>query len=480
MDNYTEIVPAWLTPDELNYELKIRGALGEEPPSERVEMLNNFLKGPLNPEKSVRIRTWTETQEKEELLECSNKVLELQQKVAGGEREELCTRLRSRVIHMSYRLKRNIGWANRRKKEFEVLMGQVQDLMECCPSDREVSTTQLDPEGRGAGSVPTRQDTPVRRENRGAISKIPLDPLIELEEGEDHTRMPQLRQMNSWPERIHRAEQRKGPRLNVGRTVDGPSRRTEENPDMETHTYQGLPIHQWRGVQFNGAVDQLSRFLVRVRQFAEAEGATEHDLFRNRVHLFTGAAADWLATRPDIRTWGQLVDELVYYTRNTTSDLELLEHIRAMRQGEEPTNTYITRLELAIGELRSSLQGTVKVELIIGGMRPNLRQALAANFSIQTVDQLREAARRFERMMGTQAETGSEPTRNKWQGRAQTWEAAKLMDPARRGTSQACFKCGKEGHRRVDCPQLACFGCGRPNTRRAQCPTCQGNRQGEL
>ena len=106
-------------------------------------------------------------------------------------------------------------------------------------------------------------------------------------------------------------------------------------------------------------------FLGESSAVAEEEGATEHDLFRNRVHLFTRTAADWLATRPDLRIWGQLVDELVYYTRNTTSDLELLEHIRWMRQGQEPTNTYITKVELAIGELRSTLQGTVKVGLII-------------------------------------------------------------------------------------------------------------------
>ena len=47
MNNYySKIVLACCTQDELEHELKIREALGEELPSERVELLKKFLKGP--------------------------------------------------------------------------------------------------------------------------------------------------------------------------------------------------------------------------------------------------------------------------------------------------------------------------------------------------------------------------------------------------------------------------------------------------
>ena len=75
-----------------------------------------------------------------------------------------------------------------------------------------------------------------------------------------------------------------------------------------------------------------------------------------------------------------------------------------MRQGTEPVNTYIARCELAIQELSMVLTDTEKIDLVIAGMRLELRKALAENVGIRTVSQLREAIRRVERLSGAQVQ----------------------------------------------------------------------------
>lgn len=233
---------------------------------------------------------------------------------------------------------------------------------------------------------------------------------------------------------------------------------------------------------------------MRVRQFAEAEGATEGELFAGRVHLLIDDAADWLATRPDIRSWPALIEELIAYVRNVSSDSDRLAGIRAIRQGGEPVNAFITRLELAFQELRDPINGAQKVEIILSGMNQALKQLLVANTGINSVTELRSAARRVERVMfptGLPTETRQNqsfpnmrpPVTNNTQFGGQNMGSQRSgprgdgenLQHARR---DECFKCGKNGHWRNECPEISCWGCGRPNTLRRNCGNCQGNQNG--
>lgn len=251
---------------------------------------------------------------------------------------------------------------------------------------------------------------------------------------------------------------------------------------------RGLPVHAWSGVKFNGDPKLFSRFLVRVKQFAEAESTSEDELFRCRVHLFEGDAADWLSTRPDIRTWNDLVTQLSSYIGNGATDFDKLNDLRKWRQGTEPTNAFITKMELFFNEFRSPLDETVKVDLVLRGLRPSIRDLLAANSQIVSVESLRVAACRLEKVM----QAFSPPTSGQRVQQAPNILPSKFKqapgplnnhnnaasnfqfrDPAL--AKQTCFGCGATDHWKNECPKFACWGCGRFNTRKSNCPNCQGN-----
>lgn len=139
---------------------------------------------------------------------------------------------------------------------------------------------------------------------------------------------------------------------------------------------RGLPVHKWKNVQFDGNPANLSRFLVRVTQYAEAENTPDESLFRGRVHLFTGEAADWLATRPDLHSWQQLLTELKEYVRNDSSDMDRLEEIRNTKQGWEVPHTNITKMELLFREFQLAIREKDKVEIILRNLRPSIGRNL--------------------------------------------------------------------------------------------------------
>ena len=441
MDRYAILAEQYLEADEVDYELRIRGLLGTQPDKEKRALVGKVLSGPDNPERSVVELTFNNEEEKAELQECAAKVREL----GDGREGNACGR-ETRLVHLTYRIMRNQRVFNNYKSELGQIAIETQKLLDRYKGESgsiknrtevevrdERATSTTDRQQYGAIRKEwTRQDLPYLepRGTRGPRTP-PGVPEDDLAEGHYHQRYVRPISPPSW-----QRKQREG---------DYEARYpTEYRPRYWWDPPRGgLPIHKWRDVQYDGSAESLSRFLLRIKQYAEAEGATEAELFRNRVHLFTGKAADWLATRPDLSSWKELTKELVEYIRDTTSDLGRLNRIREIRQGTEPTNTYITRCELAIQELSMVLTDTERIDLVIAGMRLELRKALAANIGIRTISQLREAARRVERLSGAQVHSSGpllSPREVQYPGytqeNQQITETGEVLNMATQGTSQ--------------------------------------------
>lgn len=244
----------------------------------------------------------------------------------------------------------------------------------------------------------------------------------------------------------------------------------------------GTPVSKWQIERFDGRADRLARFLIRVNQFREAENVNVEDLFRNRVYLFTGNAADWIANS-QARNWGQLVEELRLFSYGCNTDAEILMELAQMRQKNESVAVFVNNLLVQFQCLRVPLPEEDKVNLILRGLRPEIGSVVGANLALNTVNQVMQAAMRVEHLLGTRRGVFAveETVPGKRSGvpsavtavangsRADTEGRFRNRKPVR------CYHCGQLGHVAHWCPEptrIGCWGCGREGVRRRECPQC--------
>lgn len=60
-------------------------------------------------------------------------------------------------------------------------------------------------------------------------------------------------------------------------------------------SHRSTSISKWKFEIFDGRVENWPRFRILVGKYAEAEGVSSAELFRNRIHLFSGDAVDFVA-----------------------------------------------------------------------------------------------------------------------------------------------------------------------------------------
>lgn len=484
MHEYKTLIPEDLADDELNYELSIRNIRGMS----SINEAKRKLKAMLRKEEDLEVTKFSATEAEEELRRCMAKVISINERLSVETTDEETLKIQSRLIHLKFRILRGLESAFE-TDGFSKVLRMVETAQTVIRNKWSAKQTQQ----LTAERSPTLGDL-LDEEGAKFVSKPPNPKLCEGSQARCSDTGAIKKNLGASGVIGWRESEKTFGRDNSFSTLQDMDRIRQRNYDQDQSRGGGLPIHKWNRVQFDGKPENLSRFLVRVRQFAEAEGATERELFAGRVHLLIEDAADWLATRPDIDSWQGLIDELISYVRNVSSDSDRLVGIRMIRQGRESSNAFITRLELAFQELRDPIPGAQKVEIILSGMNQGLKQLLVANTGINSVTELRIAARRIERVMFP-AGLMMEPRPNDL--------APNLRPPAtgnsqfirsdsgprrsqpreERNYSQAggrneCFKCGKSGHWQNQCPELSCWGCGRPNTLRRNCMNCQGNQNG--
>lgn len=272
-----------------------------------------------------------------------------------------------------------------------------------------------------------------------------------------------------------------------------PRRSVEDRWSSQQHGPR-TPIWKWTIPKFDGKEESLPRFLTLLQHYAQAEGATAEDLFRGRIYLFTGDAADFVATNPNIRCWEELVEELRQYVLGSSSDYDRVRTIERKKQGMESCNVYITKMDLLFRNMRSPPTEVQKVHIILRGMKVHIRQALAGNTSLRTLADLRAAAQQVEtisfgiREMHALDVDPIEPESGGQRNKRSPQEKSKV--PPRSGVGIAagtvaskakrivCFRCREVGHYRSECsnpPKVQCYGCGQDGVLIKDCPACQGN-----
>lgn len=282
----------------------------------------------------------------------------------------------------------------------------------------------------------------------------------------------------------------------------------DENPRL------GIPIAKWRLKRFDGQEEEWMRFLVTIKQYAIAEGATEADLFRNRIYLFTGNAADFLALNPGLRDWVQLVQEMTRWVRGSNSDYDRLRQLEKKRQGpKESSSLYLLRMEMLFRNLNHPIPFEDQRDIVLRGFRPEIRATLSGYVHLRSIDELRMAAQQVERVSqgmrpyaslneissleencdaleqkqpskgryrrGTPRNAKISETPDKPKGLKAIEAAPTDVTQAGRLAAAFCFRCGEIGHYRIHCraekSRKFCYGCGRDDTLSKDCPDCSEN-----
>lgn len=274
-------------------------------------------------------------------------------------------------------------------------------------------------------------------------------------------------------------------------TEEHPARLRQPEPSMRPlgeRDYR-MPITKWPIEKFDGREEEWPRFLAKLEQLAMAENTEWDEIFDRRIHLFTGEALDWVLTA-NLRNWDHLKVELTKFVFGARSDLENLQRISTLRQEGESAAVFINRMELRFRSLTVQPWEEEKVEIIMKGLRSELRSLLAANLGISTMDQLRAAAARLERINGPVIAVEAFGPNSHQNRRRPGNRVIPSREPQASGTSYAepqtkpvvfCYRCGVVGHISRGCsnpPKVICTGCGREGQLRDACPHCRPSESG--
>lgn len=241
------------------------------------------------------------------------------------------------------------------------------------------------------------------------------------------------------------------------------------------------PVSKWGIEKFDGDGENLPRFLSTVKELAMTEGYTKAEVFRDKIYLFTGDAADFIRESSYSNSWDELVVELTEYCFGTNSDNDLMRRIERKKQGLENCAIYCTRMELAFKTLRILPSEQVRANIILRGMKQTIKKALAG-MQLYSVRELRAAAQRVEqvllpsededdygaKMYGQSINPAGNIERERRSG--------PLQDVENHEPEEGCFRCGNPNHFKHNCKYPPgshwCYKCGKRRLASRRCQNC--------
>lgn len=272
-------------------------------------------------------------------------------------------------------------------------------------------------------------------------------------------------------------------------------------------------LSRWT-IRFSGGRKDLSidEFFFRVEHLAAADEITANSIVLGLHCLLSDNASDfyWVQRRkfPDA-TYAQLKHSMVAHFLRQDSDFELRKFIMSRRQGSrEEFGDFCLNIECMSARLTRQMDEAELLEILRQNMSPRLQDRLLL-VPIQTIEQLKRACQKYERMWssvaeqskdrnytGRLAELGFDSQTEPFVGTSNSevlsypaemmsqldinrqHELAEINRNRSRPNSDLviCWNCDDIGHTFVDCQsnerKIFCYGCGAKNVYKPKCPKC--------
>lgn len=389
--SYEHVSSDMLDLDEVVYELKIRGIEGITSTAEMRRALRNVLTSENDLAASIIVDAVSRFNPDIEHQVCSDKLDTLRQDLEDSVRDEHTKRRTvSRLTCLGLRVERNSARDNEGSGRFDRIRESIRNLI------HETLAT--------AESLESLDFQTVRRTDQQSLQEpLPIGDATPENDEENQRGNISVRA----PEKTWQVRSRTVPAHdNKSVRQEGPDRAQEHSQHNRYSSVpfdvakKKIPVSKWSITKFDGSGEELPRFLSSVTQYAIAEETSKSEVFRNRVHLFTGDAADFIRDASYSETWDELVDELTEYCLGTTLDTDLLRKIERKRQGPESCSVFCTRMELSFKTLRTPLPEQARVKIILRGMKSPVKKALAG-LGLFSVREVRSAAQEVEQVLSS-------------------------------------------------------------------------------
>ncbi|XP_049876944.1 uncharacterized protein LOC126374372 [Pectinophora gossypiella] len=253
---------------------------------------------------------------------------------------------------------------------------------------------------------------------------------------------------------------------------------------------------------FEGRTDYWTtiNFLSAVEAFKAVECISDEDALTSIPLLLKGDAGTWWRiVRDEITTWDDFVKSFKFNFAPQKAAYILYQEIMSEKQGNEATETFIFRKRMLFHQLpepKHSEQQQIDMLYMLLSFR--IRERIPRH-SINTFDELVEAARRVEQLLQEKDKLETDE--------ADAPEAPITPQLPSVHRKKKCSYCRNSGHKESECkkkkkkssvviaedipstsaqhtveevhasprkqPKFSCIGCGAPGVYRSNCPTCR-------
>lgn len=260
-----------------------------------------------------------------------------------------------------------------------------------------------------------------------------------------------------------------------------------ESKTKSIHYIKPVPVREWN-LTFSGEQSKLSlnAFLERVEELRVARGVTSQHIFTSAIDLFEGKALIWYrANKGNFENWTELVCGLREEFHSIDYDEKLFDEIKMRTQGpDESIGIYLSVMQNLFARLSKPLPECSQLRIILKNVLPIYQMPLSL-VEIKSIPQLLQLIRRIEcsqsNMRGyvapSKCSMALEPDLA-YVYREQEPFSKGCFKTENQGGSRSCWICKEPGHVARDCKsnsKLKCFKCGKEGFKKSNCPNCQGN-----